>query len=275
MRLGEAIALARRYRSDARPQAAWSFDDVPIAIDALIERGSATVAVALVLDHDGELTEDLPLAHARSVRVFERGISRKLGESWSEFVARCGREAKSLPAALMNDFHAAAAELALPDEHQLWCRLTWNSELEWQQNSGLNLIELRDGDPGDPTLGHDAEGIAYVFRHEHDDAKLGRHLFDLAEELCAELDRVRDPLIAFVRAQAQAREHGAAPEPGASTPALEAFVLRAVAERAFEVRAYLRDEASDRADSPRSHWEVKLEDFAPVEFGGVVAAILD
>ncbi|PRQ04728.1 hypothetical protein ENSA5_04930 [Enhygromyxa salina] len=267
MRLGEAIALARRYRSDARPQAAWSIDNVPTAIHALTQRGSATVAVALVLDDDGALTEAMPTVRASHFRVFERSISRELGESWPVFVERCGREAKELPAELLAEFHSAAAELALPDEHRLWYRLTWNSELEWHQNFGLNLIELRDGEPADPTIGHDAEGIHYFFRHAHTDPKLGRHLFDLAEQLCAELDRVRGPLIGFVRAKLETAHDPSSPE-------LEAFMLRAVGERDFEVYAYLRDAASDPDGLARGYWEVRLaEDFAPAAFGGVVSAI--
>ncbi|WP_146157931.1 hypothetical protein [Enhygromyxa salina] len=247
MRLGEAIELARRYRSHARPQAAWSFADLPTVIDALTERGSATVAVVLVLDRDGALTEALPTAGPRHARVFQRSLSRKLGEPWLEFVARCGVEAKALPGELLREFEAASDELLLPSPHQLWWRLTWNSEPEWERNFGLNLIELDGGDPGDPSVGHDAAGIRYLFRHEHDDSPLGRHLFDHAEQLCAELDRVRGSLMEFVRGRDES-----------SVPELEAFTLRDAGEREFEVVAYLRHAAG-------GYSEVRLEDFAPVE----------
>ncbi|KIG12558.1 hypothetical protein DB30_01268 [Enhygromyxa salina] len=208
----------------------------------------------LVLDRDGALTEALPMAHPHRSRVFQRSISRKLGEPWPAFVARAGVEAKALPGELRQEFEDAVNELALPAPHQIWYRLTWNSEPEWERNRGLNLIELERGNPGDPRVGRDANGVRYLFHHDHNDTTLGRHLFDHAEQLCADLERVRGPLIEFVRAQ---QDH--------AKPTLEAFTLRDTGEPAFEVTAYLRN-----ADAS-GYWAVRLEDFAPVECGLVSA----
>ena len=188
------LQRARRYRKDNAWQSAWPLAEIPAVIDALAAGQRAIVALALAVDHNGELSEDFPFSAAppapeikggsvtipvegfsghKWYRSFSEQIVRNLGESWTDFVQRSRKAAAPLPQQLLADLKTDE-EIAIPETGAILCRLTWHSEAEWKQQFGRNLVYLHDGEAGQPEMGEDKRGIRYVFQYPDQQRRSGR-----------------------------------------------------------------------------------------------------
>ena len=215
------LQRARRYRKDNAWQSAWPLAEIPAVIDALAAGQRAIVALALAVDHNGELSEDFPFSGNKWYRSFSEQIVRNLGESWTDFVQRSRKAAAPLPQQLLADLKTDE-EIAIPATSAILCRLTWHSEAEWKQYFGRNRVFLHEGEADQPRIGEDERGIRYFFKYPNQhrqsgrtvagaeyriegyaipEGKNGRRLFDLAEEISARFPDISREVCAFLKTE--------------------------------------------------------------------------
>jgi len=151
----------------------------------------------------------------------EEKIFRKPGEDWIDYVSRTKSEAQSKKLALIKRLKNDS-NIVLPHGSQLLCRLTWNSEKEWQVNFGLNLITLHSGDFDHPEYGIDSHGVHYIFKYpdetQHEgryadgttyntkqysapDRKSGRRIFNMAEQISDNFDEINSDVCSFLKSE--------------------------------------------------------------------------
>lgn len=302
MSVKEHIQRAHRYLVDKQWHSAWPFSEIETVIESMAKEQLAIISLALAYRWQDNLSEEWPSSQEslenhpafapeglkitgfedlQFFTVFEENIQRKVGESWPDFVLRSQREARKHQAELPMNLDEKLRD-AESENFQLLCRLVWNSEKEWYEYFGMNLIELHRGDYDEPESGEDAAGIRYHFKypgttHEHSrrpgggeviidghispTRKAGRRIFRIAEQISADFPRISQETCEFMKAEWKKEL------PHEEIDPVIVFFRLTYSEdwENITIIAALND-TNPENEPLYNFWEVVLENFKPIYF---------
>lgn len=304
MSVKEHIQRAQRYLVDKQWHSAWPFSEIETVIAALAEEKLAVISLALAYRWKETISEEWPSSQEslenhpafapeglkitgfedlQFFTIFEERIQRQVGESWADFIIRSQQEARKHQAELPKNLEDKLREAeAKSEDFQLLCRLVWNSEKEWHEYYGMNLIELHRGDYDEPESGEDAAGIRYHFyypgtTHQHSrrpsggeviidghlspTRKAGRRIFRVAEQISADYSRINTETCAFMKAEWKKVL------PHEEIHPVVIFFRLTYSEDWEDITVVAVLDETNPANEPLyQYWEVVLHDFKPIHF---------